>query len=63
LLARPSAAVTTRPKKLTYMMMRTSAKGEVTSTLPPVPKSTDALDRPPPDMSTNRKPSPKNTRK
>ena len=32
--------MTTTPKKLTYMMMTFSAKGEVTSTLPPVPKST-----------------------
>jgi hypothetical protein len=43
--------------------MRLRAKGEVTSTLPPVPKSTVAFTNAPPDMSTNRKLKPKKTTK
>ena len=57
------APTTITPKKLTNMMIRFSAKGEVTRTLPPVPKSTLACAKAPPDISTKRKPSPKKTTK
>ena len=57
------AAVMTMPKKQMYVMIAFSAYGELSSTLPPVPKSTLASAKAPPDISTNKQASPKNTPK
>ncbi len=57
------AAVITMPKKQMNVMTEFNPYGELTSTLPPVPKSTLALAKAPPDISMNSRPRAKKTTK